>query len=81
MSKAQVIHKLGPPSAMQWEDWPVPDPGPGDRVAYGIPPPGSHEPDRHQGADLRHRRHGAGLAHRLAASKHTSISIFWNQSL
>jgi NADPH:quinone reductase-like Zn-dependent oxidoreductase len=30
MSKAQVIHKLGPPSAMQWQDWPVPDPGPGE---------------------------------------------------
>lgn len=30
MSKAQVIHKLGPPSSMQWEDWPVPDPGAGE---------------------------------------------------
>ncbi len=30
MSKAQVIHQLGPPSAMQWEHWPVPDPGPGE---------------------------------------------------
>mgnify|MGYP001823106230 CR=1 FL=1 len=21
MSKAQVIHKMGPPSIMQWQDW------------------------------------------------------------
>ena len=27
MSKAQVIHKKGPPSCMNWEDWQVPDPG------------------------------------------------------
>ncbi|MEY3490139.1 MAG: hypothetical protein RL655_1707, partial [Pseudomonadota bacterium] len=26
MSKAQVIHKLGPPEAMVWQDWPVRDP-------------------------------------------------------
>ncbi len=30
MSRAQVIHKLGPPSAMTWQDWPVPEPGPGE---------------------------------------------------
>jgi len=30
MSKAQVIHELGPPDAMRWEDWPVPDPGVGE---------------------------------------------------
>ena len=30
MTKAQVIHKLGPPSVMRWEDWPVPDPEPGE---------------------------------------------------
>lgn len=30
MPKAQVIHKLGPPSAMQWQDWAVPDPAPGE---------------------------------------------------
>ncbi|KUF08899.1 quinone oxidoreductase family protein [Pseudoponticoccus marisrubri] len=30
MSKAQVIHRLGPPEVMQWQDWPVPDPGPGE---------------------------------------------------
>ena len=30
MPKAQVIHELGPPEAMQWEEWPVPDPGPGE---------------------------------------------------
>ena len=30
MSKAQVIRKLGPPDAMQWQDWAVPDPGPGE---------------------------------------------------
>ena len=28
--KAQVIHKLGSPSAMNWENWPIPDPGPGE---------------------------------------------------
>lgn len=30
MPKAQVIHNLGGPDVMQWEDWPVPDPGPGE---------------------------------------------------
>ena len=30
MSKAQVIHKLGPPEAMVWQDWPVRDPAPGE---------------------------------------------------
>ena len=30
MSKAQVIHELGPPEAMVWQDWPVPDPAPGE---------------------------------------------------
>lgn len=30
MNKAQVIHKLGPPDAMQWLDWPLPDPAPGE---------------------------------------------------
>jgi len=29
MSKAQVIHKLGPPEAMVWQDWPVRDAAPG----------------------------------------------------
>ena len=29
-SKAQVIHTLGPPGAMTWQDWPVPDPGAGE---------------------------------------------------
>lgn len=28
MSKAQVIHQLGPPEVMQWQDWPVADPKP-----------------------------------------------------
>ena len=30
MSKALVIHKLGPPEAMKWQDWAVPDPVPGE---------------------------------------------------
>ena len=30
MSKAQVIHELGSPEVMQWQEWPVPDPGPGE---------------------------------------------------
>ena len=30
MSRAQVIHELGPPEVMQWEDWPLPDPEPGE---------------------------------------------------
>ncbi|NRG19133.1 quinone oxidoreductase [Rhizobiales bacterium] len=30
MSKAQVIHKLGPPEVMHWQDWAVPDPAPGE---------------------------------------------------
>lgn len=27
-NKALVLHELGPPENMLWEDWPVPDPGP-----------------------------------------------------
>ncbi len=30
MSKAQVIHNLGAPGVMCWEDWPVNDPGAGE---------------------------------------------------
>ncbi|MBO9463687.1 quinone oxidoreductase [Tropicibacter sp. R15_0] len=30
MNKAQVIHRLGPPEPMQWEDWPLLDPAPGE---------------------------------------------------
>ena len=30
MSRAQVVHNLGPPSAMVWQEWAVPDPGPGE---------------------------------------------------
>ena len=30
MPKAQVIHKKGPPSCMQWEEWDVPDPSFGE---------------------------------------------------
>ena len=30
MNKAQVIRKLGPPSSMNWEEWPVDDPLPGE---------------------------------------------------
>ena len=30
MSKAHVIHQLGAPSAMQWMEWEVPDPAPGE---------------------------------------------------
>ncbi len=30
MSKAQVIHKLGSSTVMQWEDWHVPDPAEGE---------------------------------------------------
>ena len=30
MSKAQVIHELGAPSVMQWQDWEVIDPAPGE---------------------------------------------------
>ncbi len=30
MSKAQVIHQLGAPDVMQWQDWPVPDPAAGE---------------------------------------------------
>ena len=30
MNKAQVIHKLGAPESMQWENWPLPDPAPGE---------------------------------------------------
>lgn len=30
MSKAQVIHNLGAPDVMKWEEWHVPDPAPGE---------------------------------------------------
>ena len=30
MPMAQVIHALGPPEAMQWQEWPVADPGAGE---------------------------------------------------
>ncbi|MGI8560845.1 MAG: quinone oxidoreductase family protein [Luteimonas sp.] len=30
MSKAQVVHELGPPQVMTWQDWPVPDPAAGE---------------------------------------------------
>ena len=30
MNKAQVIRRLGEPSAMEWGDWPLPDPGEGE---------------------------------------------------
>ena len=30
MPKAQVIHELGPPDVMQWQEWDVPDPSPGE---------------------------------------------------
>jgi NADPH2:quinone reductase len=30
MSKAQVIRELGAPEVMQWEEWSVPDPAPGE---------------------------------------------------
>lgn len=53
MSKAQVIHELGGPDAMQWEDWPVPDPRPGEvlmrHTAVGV-----------NFADTYHR---AGISH------------------
>lgn len=30
MSKAQVINEFGSPEVMQWRDWNVPDPSPGE---------------------------------------------------
>ncbi|MEM8854605.1 MAG: quinone oxidoreductase [Pseudomonadota bacterium] len=30
MAKAQVIHKLGPPHVMTWQDWPISDPSAGE---------------------------------------------------
>ena len=56
MTKAQVIHELGPPGVMQWEEWPVPDPAPGrgSTAAYGH----RRELRRH----LSPRRHLASLA-------------------
>ena len=53
MNKAQVIRKLGPPSAMNWEEWPVDDPLPGEvlirHTAIGV-----------NFADIYHR---AGVSH------------------
>ena len=51
--KAQVIHRLGPPEAMRWEDWPLPDPASGEvrlrHTAIGV-----------NFADTYHR---AGISH------------------
>ena len=30
MNKAQVIHSLGPPEVMKWQEWHLPDPAPGE---------------------------------------------------
>ena len=53
MPKAQVIHKKGPPSCMQWEEWNVPDPSFGEvrikHTAIGV-----------NYADTYHR---AGISH------------------
>ncbi len=53
MSKAQVIHQLGPPEAMTWQDWPVADPVAGEvrlrHTAIGV-----------NFADTYHR---AGISH------------------
>lgn len=53
MSKAQVIHKLGTPEAMVWQDWPVKEPAPGEvrlkHTAVGV-----------NFADTYHR---AGISH------------------
>lgn len=53
MSKAQVIHKLGPPEVMQWQEWAVTDPAPGEvrlrHTAIGV-----------NFADTYHRR---GISH------------------
>ena len=53
MSKAQVVHELGPAEVMRWEDWPVPDPALGEvrmrHTAIGI-----------NFADTYHRR---GVSH------------------
>ena len=53
MHKAQVIHKKGPPSCMQWEEWDVPDPSFGEvrikHTAIGV-----------NYADTYHR---AGISH------------------
>lgn len=53
MSKAHVIHQLGAPSAMQWMEWEVPDPAPGEvrlrHTAVGV-----------NYADTYHR---AGISH------------------
>ena len=35
MSKAQVIHELGPPEVMRWQEWPVPDPTAGEVRIFG----------------------------------------------
>ena len=53
MPKAQVIHQLGPPEVMQWQEWSVPDPAPGEvrlrHTAIGV-----------NFADTYHR---AGISH------------------
>ena len=53
MSKAQVIHKKGPPGCMKWEDWHVADPKLGEvrirHTAIGV-----------NYADTYHR---AGISH------------------
>ena len=36
MTRAQVVHEFSPPSAMIWQQWDVPDPGPGE-VRWSAP--------------------------------------------
>ena len=53
MNKAQVIHSLGPPDVMKWQEWHLPDPAPGEvrlrHTAVGV-----------NFADTYHR---AGISH------------------
>lgn len=71
MPKAQVIHRLGPPSATQWEDWPVPDPRPGEvrmrHTAIGV-----------NFADTYHHGDAQHLVDRAAASgRFDDLGTWW----
>jgi NADPH2:quinone reductase len=60
MAMAQVIHEQGPPEAMCWQEWPVPDPGPGEvcirHTAIGV----NFADTYHRAAPFRPRRPNAG---------------------
>ena len=63
MTTAQVIHELGPPSAMQWEDSSLADPGPGEvRLLHTA-----------VGVNFAGKYHSGGISHRCPVPAHEAI--------